>query len=120
MIVCAYKQSESVYKTPISELEVAEESLDNTLTIPRDHRGLFSDPFKGAKSKTSTPHRLHQYSRILNAPQRLMNIPKDRYATKNQFLNKTISNTYFRVSNFLNLLGREVIQPVHFPDGLHS
>lgn len=143
-VVLISEAGESVYKTPISELEVAEESLDNTLTIPRDQAttvfgqkgqtrsfidkltsvipssGLFSDPFKGAKSKTSTPHRLHQYSRILNAPQRLMNIPKDRYATKNQFLNITISNTYFRVSNFLNLLGREVIQPVHFPDGLHS
>lgn len=53
-----------------------------------------------------------------------MNIPKDRYATKNQFL-ETISNPYFRVSNFSNLLGRKVIQPVNLfmtnlPDGLHS
>lgn len=85
-VVLISEAGESVYKTPISELEVAEESLDNTLTIPKDQAttvfgqkgqtrsfidkltsvipssGFLSDPFKGAKSKTSTPHRLHQYS----------------------------------------------------------
>uniref|UniRef100_A0A8W8ILT8 Uncharacterized protein n=1 Tax=Magallana gigas TaxID=29159 RepID=A0A8W8ILT8_MAGGI len=84
-VVLKSEVDESVYKTPTaltSGLEVAEESLDNTLTFPTSKHqaatelsdkmadqkliidrltsvippsGFISDPFKGAKPKTSTP-----------------------------------------------------------------
>lgn len=84
-VVLKSEVDESMYKTPTalaSELEVAKESLDNTLTIPTSKdkatteladkgadqkliidrltsvipsSGFISDPFKGAKPKTNTP-----------------------------------------------------------------